>query len=694
VSGFFSGLSLKKKLFAVFGISIFFIAAIIATSVVHMVWMRWSAIEVYNKSVVEAQSVMRIRAGLEQSRRGLLQMLLEKDEAGRERAMNEVRGSTALVDSRIAVLSAQLLAKDGAHEVVKLRNTWEYFKQTRDTGIIPRILKGERDEALAVAMSLQEERFREFTDISERLISHSNAEAARVKELVTVKFQRTIIIYSTISLAGFLMAVALILLFSRDLVGRFSKILEGIGKFKSGERLVKIDVNGADEIGVLKDALNRLFEQVHEDSIAQEQYIGIINWEKSEKEKQRADLQKSEERFKSLVETTNDWVWEVDENGVYTYASPRSFDILGYKPSEVIGKTPFDFMPPEEASRVRAVFLESVKELKSFDNFENRNLHKDGRAVVLETSGVPFYGPDGRLDGYRGIDRDVTRRKKAEKEKAAMTEQLTQTEKLASIGQLAAGVAHEINNPLGFVRSNLNTLSEYLDVFKDLLALHGELSNAYEKGEFEEIVEFREAIEKLKKEVDLEFTVNDAGQILIDTNEGVSRISSIVKGLKDLSHAGVGDLVSHDLNNCLKDALKIGWHEVKNKAAVELDLGDSLSVRCRPQQLTQVFLNVIVNASQAVQENARINILSVKVNGQAFIEISDNGPGMSEEVRKRIFDPFFSTKPVGKGTGLGLSIAYNIIKEHGGTIEVDSRPGLGAKFRIKLPLANEAASAA
>ncbi|OGP14018.1 MAG: hypothetical protein A2052_06240 [Deltaproteobacteria bacterium GWA2_54_12] len=321
-------------------------------------------------------------------------------------------------------------------------------------------------------------------------------------------------------------------------------------------------------------------------------------------------------------------------------------------------------------------------------------MHKDGRAVVLETSGVPFYGPDGRLDGYRGIDRDVTRRKKAEKEKAAMTEQLTQTEKLASIGQLAAGVAHEINNPLGFVRSNLNTLSEYLDVFKDLLALHGELSNAYEKGEFEEIVEFREAIEKLKKEVDLEFTVNDAGQILIDTNEGVSRISSIVKGLKDLSHAGVGDLVSHDLNNCLKDALKIGWHEVKNKAAVELDLCDSLSVRCRPQQLTQVFLNVIVNASQAVQENARINILSVKVNGQAFIEISDNGPGMSEEVRKRIFDPFFSTKPVGKGTGLGLSIAYNIIKEHGGTIEVDSRPGLGAKFRIKLPLANEAASAA
>ncbi|MBI2400088.1 MAG: PAS domain S-box protein, partial [Deltaproteobacteria bacterium] len=464
--------------------------------------------------------------------------------------------------------------------------------------------------------------------------------------------------------------------------------------FKSGERLVKIDVNGRDEIGVLKDALNRLFEQVHENSIAQEQYISIINWEKSEKEKQRAELASSEERFRSLVETTNDWVWEVDEKGVYTYASPRVFEILGYKPSEVIGKTPFDFMPPEEAARVEAIFLESVKELKPFDNFENRNVHKDGRAVVLETSAVPFYAPDGHFTRYRGIDRDITLRKKAEEEKVAIAEQLTQTEKLASMGQLAAGVAHEINNPLGFVRSNLNTMSEYMDVFRKLLALYGDLSIAYEKGEFEEIVEYRKTIEKLKKEVDMEFMVNDAGQILVDSNEGISRISSIVKGLKDLSYAGIGELVSHDLNGCLKDALKIGWHEVKNNAEVKTDFCDCLPIRCRPQQFTQVFLNILMNAAQAVNDKGTITMSTSRVNGKAVIEIADDGPGMSEEVRKRIFDPFFTTKPVGKGTGLGLSIAYNIIKEHGGTIDVESHPGKGARFRIKLPLANEASSAA
>lgn len=692
-SGFFSGLSLKKKLFAVFGMSIVFIAAIIMTSVVHMVWMRWSAIEVYNKSVVEAQNLLQIRAGLEQSRRALLQMVLEDGRPRQGSALNALWESTSLVDSRIAALAALKLEKTASRDIAEIRNTWEYFKHTRDNEIIPRLLAGKKDEALNVAMGLQEQRFREFTALTQRLIEGSNIEAAKAREIVTVKFRRTIVTYAVISCAGFLVAVASILFLSRDIVGRFSKLLEGIGRFQSGERLVKIDIQGDDEIGVLKGALDRLFEQVHENSIAQEQYIGIINWEKSEKDKQRAELARSEERFRGLVETTNDWVWEVDEKGVYTYASPMVFEILGYKPSEVIGKAPFDFMPPEEASRVKAVFQESVMELKPFDNFENRNTHKDGRAVVLETSGIPFYAPDGRLAGYRGIDRDITLRKKIEDEKAEMAEQLTQTEKLASIGQLAAGVAHEINNPLGFVRSNLNIMSEYMDVFKKLLVFYGELSLAYEKGEFEEIVEYREAIEKLKKEVDMEFTINDAGQILIDSNEGITRISSIVKGLKDLSYAGMGELVSHDLNGCLKDALKIGWHEVKTRAELKEDLCACLPVLCRPQQLTQVFLNILMNAAQAVRDKGKITMSTSRVNGKAVVEIADDGPGMSEEVRKRIFDPFFTTKPVGKGTGLGLSIAYNIVKEHGGTIDVESRPGEGAKFRIKLPLANEAAAA-
>ena len=348
MAGFFSGLSLRKKLFAVFGLSVVFIAVIISVSVGEMLWMRWSALDVYNKAVVEAQSVLKMRVGLEQSRRAVLQMALEKDEAGRLRALKAVNDATELVDAQTAVFMAAHREKDAAMKISELTALWQRFRHTRDSEIIPRFMRGESDEALVKAMGVQEQSFREFTAISEKHIEDINEEAAKVRELVTVEFRRTIIIYSAISFAGALAAVSLILFLTRDITGRFAKILEGIGMFQSGKRLVKIDVRGSDEIGVLRDALNGLFDQVHEDRIAQEQYIGIISWEKSEKEKQGEELARSEERFRSLVETTNDWVWEVDEHGVYTYASPRVFDILGYMPSEVTGKTPFDFMEPKK----------------------------------------------------------------------------------------------------------------------------------------------------------------------------------------------------------------------------------------------------------------------------------------------------------------------------------------------------------
>lgn len=691
---FFSDLSLRRKLFLVFGMSIFFIAALIAVGVFHMLWMKSSAMEVYTETVVEAQNILKVRAGMEQSRRSLLQMLLEKDRARQQAAFASLNEATKLVDNGIALLQAEGLDNHVADELWNLRRTWEYFKYTRDTEIVPRLLSGKRDEALWLALNLQEQRFKEFTALSEKLISHSNAEAADDQELITVKFERMILMYAVISIAGFIVAVLAIVFISKDIGGRFSKVLEAIDRFHAGERLVKVDLDGKDEVGKLRDAMNRLFEQVHEDRIAQEQYMGIINWEKADKEKKRAELEKSKEMFRNLVETTSDWVWEVDERGVYTYASPKVFDILGYQPSEVVGRTPFELMPKEESERVRMLFLELVKSSSPIVNLENRNIHKDGHEVVLETNGTPYYDHEGYFAGYRGIDRDITQRKKAEDEKASLARQLTQTEKLASIGQLAAGVAHEINNPLGYVRSNLKTLSEYMDCFKALIDLYGQLSTALEKGDFRAAAGLRQDIERLKKEADLEFTINDAGQILVDSNDGISRISTIVKGLKDFSRAGGGETICQDLNVCLSDALRIGGHELKNRAEVKPDLCDGATVRCRPEQMTQVFLNIIVNAAQAVGENGRIALHTYKVNGSAIVEISDNGPGMSEDVKKRAFDPFFTTKPVGKGTGLGLSIAYNIVKEHGGTLDIESQPGKGAKFRIKLPLALDTASAA
>lgn len=183
-------------------------------------------------------------------------------------------------------------------------------------------------------------------------------------------------------------------------------------------------------------------------------------------------MKKSEERYRSLVETTSDWIWEVDANAIYTYASPRIRELLGYEPQEIIGRTPFDLMPPEEAERVAAKFIAIKESQISFFGLENLNLRKDGGKIILETSGVPIFDVDGKLCGYRGIDRDITERKKAEDSlKKALQElkdtqvRLLQAGKMAAMGEMAAGVAHELTQPLlgikGFSTALLEDMKGY-----------------------------------------------------------------------------------------------------------------------------------------------------------------------------------------------------------------------------------------
>lgn len=684
---FFSDLSIKRKLLTVFGISAIFIACIIAVSVAQMLWMKSSAASMYEKTVIELQNVMNVRAGMEQARRALLQLILEEDVARRERALFVIHDSSRMLEEVLQKLgNGHTLEEKVLKDLVSLSSIWEDFKHTRENVLIPVLMRGDREKALSLAMNLQEQRFDEFTSITGRLIEHLRSEALGAQQQVESEFQRTIVIYAAISFAGFLISAVFIFFVSRDIGDRFSKVLEGIRRFRSGERLVRVEAGGRDEIGVLRDTMNSLFEQIHEDTIAQEQHIGIINWEKEENKRKRAELEKSKEIFNDLIETTSDWVWEVDENGMCMYASHKVLHVLGYGPDEVIGRTLFDLMHQEDSESVKRTFLECARQQKPFAELESRYTHKDGRTVILECSGTPFYYDKSLFAGYRGICRDITGRKKAEEEKACLDEHLTQSEKMASIGQLAAGVAHEINNPLGYVNSNLNTLSEYVENLIRTLQLYSELSKSEQDGNFEDIVEYREHIERFKAETDLEFTISDARQILVDSSDGLSRISGIVKGLKDLSYSGCGEPENHDLNNCINDALRIGRFEIKDRAEVVLDLCEDVHVRCRPQQLTQVFLNILVNAAQAVGENGKITIRTFRISGKAIVEICDNGTGMSEDVKKRIFDPFFTTKPVGKGTGLGLSIAYNIVKKHGGSLEVESQPGKGTRFMIKLPL--------
>ncbi len=259
--------------------------------------------------------------------------------------------------------------------------------------------------------------------------------------------------------------------------------------------------------------------------------------------------------------------------------------------------------------------------------------------------------------------------------------QLLQSEKLAAVGQLAAGVAHEINNPVGFVSSNLGSLTSYVDrLFKVI--------EAYERLESELPADHpaRATAQKARTIAEIDYLRADIPDLLRESVDGLTRIKHIVADLKDFSHADEGEWQDADLNRGLESTLNIVWNEIKYKAEVVRELGDLPPVRCIPAQMNQVFMNLLVNAAQAIETSGTITLRSGTMDEHAWVEIADTGKGMPPEVQQRIFEPFFTTKPIGKGTGLGLSISADIVKRHNGRIEIRSQSGRGTTFRILLPL--------
>ena len=257
--------------------------------------------------------------------------------------------------------------------------------------------------------------------------------------------------------------------------------------------------------------------------------------------------------------------------------------------------------------------------------------------------------------------------------------QLLQSEKMASIGQLAAGVAHEINNPVGYINSNLGALQQYVATLLRLI-------KAYEKHEGELSPATREALNALKEEGDLAYLRQDIGDLLSESVDGLQRVKRIVQDLKDFSHVSETEMQWANVENGLESTLNVVWNELKYKAEVVKDYGGIPEIECIPSQLNQVFMNLLVNAAQSIQERGVITLRTRQSGDNIYVEIADTGAGIPPQILNRIFDPFFTTKPVGTGTGLGLSITHGIIRKHNGRIEVDSAPGRGTTFRITLPI--------
>ncbi|MCB4358319.1 ATP-binding protein [Quatrionicoccus australiensis] len=264
--------------------------------------------------------------------------------------------------------------------------------------------------------------------------------------------------------------------------------------------------------------------------------------------------------------------------------------------------------------------------------------------------------------------------------------QLLQSEKLASIGQLAAGVAHEINNPIGFVNSNLGTLQGYVGKLLKLL----DDMQAGIAPLLAEQPQTRAALQEICRQADLDFIRDDIPSLISESIDGTARVRKIVQDLRDFSRTGDDSYEWTDLHAGLESTLNVVWNEIKYKAEVIRAYGTLPRVRCRSSQINQVFMNLLVNAAQAIAQRGTITLTSGCTAEEAWIAVSDSGCGMAPEIQARIFDPFFTTKPVGKGTGLGLSLSYGIIEKHGGRIKVDSEPGKGSTFTLFLPCSPDA----
>jgi len=363
-----------------------------------------------------------------------------------------------------------------------------------------------------------------------------------------------------------------------------------------------------------------------------------------------------------------------DARGIIQSANTAASELLGYTQEEMLGQ-PLSIL----GTANQPLNLQSLEELVRAESHREVSLQTRSGALVpvlLSSSGIY----DGaRLTGIACVALDISRNKMLES-------QLLQSEKMASIGQLAAGVAHEINNPMGFIYSNLGTLSGYIEDLSQLLKKYETLEQSVQEGKLDMASSNLDALTAEKERIDLAYLMDDIGDLITESLDGADRVRKIVLNLKEFSHVGRAEKMPSDLNAGLESTLNIVRNELKYKTTIEKELGDIPLVPCFMQEINQVFMNLLVNAGQAIADQGTIHIRTYREEDWICVRVTDSGKGMSPEVQKRIFEPFFTTKRVGEGTGLGLSMAYQIIVEkHGGQLLVESTEGQGTTFTVRLP---------
>jgi len=432
-------------------------------------------------------------------------------------------------------------------------------------------------------------------------------------------------------------------------------------------------------------------------------YIGILR-DITQRRINEAELRASEQRFELISRGTHDGIWDWDLVTGEIYFSPRWKRMLNYDEDEIENNflALQNLIHPDDLGDALEEWMHCMDgEADSF-NVEYRLKNRNESYTWIQCRGTALRDDDGNPIRIAGSHTDISKRKqayvmmehmhresqekadaleKSHRELQASHEQLLQSEKLASIGQLAAGVAHEINNPVGYVYSNLGTLQNYINNLCLILERYERLESLVDEEQ-----EALKSVQSLKQELDVEYIKSDVQDLVSESMEGISRVKGIVQDLKDFSHVDEAEWQWTDLRQGLNSTLNIVNNEIKYKAEVVKEYGEMPDVECLVSQINQVFMNLLVNAAHAIEKEGVITIRTGHEGDMVWIVVSDTGSGITHENLKKIFDPFFTTKPVGTGTGLGLSLSYGIIKKHGGDIKVTSKIGKGTTFTVYLPV--------
>ncbi len=436
--------------------------------------------------------------------------------------------------------------------------------------------------------------------------------------------------------------------------------------------------------------------------------------------RQNRELEKERNLLRTVIDNLPDCIYVEDTDSRYAVTNNAHMRFFGATtPEAVIGKTAFELFPKELAEQYYADDQQVIRSGQPMLNREEHSVDKKGNRIWNLTTKVPFRASSGKIVGLVGIARDITGRKKMEEDRARLIKQLQQTNrkliksnqelkeltavlealnarlkkaieerkrvesqlvqnaKMASLGELVAGIAHEINNPLGFIHANLGNLKKFS---KKIIGLIESYDQVDIPGEA------KEEFEKRKKEVNYDYLRSRMPEMIERSAVGADRMKKIIQDLRSFSRLDAAEFAEADINGAIETTLGIMFHEYKNRIGIKKELGNLPAVECYISRLNQVFMNLLINACHAIEDKGEIGIKTGTEDETVKIEISDTGKGIPDDAIDKIFDPFFTTKPVGQGTGLGLSISHGIIEQHKGEISVKSNSGEGTTFTIRIPI--------